>query len=896
MAITKTSRRLILIGTLLVAAIVGIAGSLIWSQRAAELAESQEATANFARVLAEQTSNSLQPIDLALREMLDRVMPAEASIAGPIASPLASRGTHDLLVEKFKGLPQIDSLMVIGADGRMVSSSRSFPPPPLDLSGRDYYQYLRFHDDHQVFVSTPARGYFSGIWTVYLARRINGPHGEFSGIVGASVTLSYLEDFYRAVTPKNQAVTLLTRDGVVLVHFPVVETMIGGKIPLQAPWYGIRDNGGGSYWSPGYGTNVARFVSLHPARDFPLIIDASTTEAAALAHWHQQTRLTLTVALFASVGVILLLRLFSTQFGRLERSEASLARHNTLLETSRLQFNAVLDNMSQGLTLFDGDRNLLVCNRRYTAMYGLSSDEAGSGTSFAQIIDHRLARGTGQVLAAADYLARVKDLVAAGTSFELINELWDGRTIMVHSQPLPGGGWVSTHEDITVRRQAEASMAFMARHDALTELPNRTLFQERLAEGVAMTRLGNHCALLCLDLDRFKIINDTLGHPVGDGLLRAVAGRLSAAVRDVDTVARLGGDEFAIVQVGIESPEHAANLADRIIKAIGQPYDIDGHRIVVGVSIGVSVAPRDGIVYETLLRNADTALYLAKTRGRGTCRFFEPEMDTRIHELRLVELDLRDALLEDSFELRYQPVLDLRSGVLTGFEALIRWNHPARGVISPADFIPIAEETGLIVPIGEWVLREACVEAARWPDDIEIAVNLSPAQFNGGLANVVRDALAASGLAPHRLELEITETLLLRDSEDTLIVLHQLRASGIRIALDDFGTGYSSLNYLRGFPFDKIKIDRSFIHDIDTNKDSTVIVGAMIGLARSLGMSVVAEGVETPAQLAELRHQGCDKIQGYLISGPVPAVEVPALISVLCAEAPRSFGPRVMAE
>jgi predicted signal transduction protein with EAL and GGDEF domain len=373
-----------------------------------------------------------------------------------------------------------------------------------------------------------------------------------------------------------------------------------------------------------------------------------------------------------------------------------------------------------------------------------------------------------------------------------------------------------------------------------------------------------------------------LGHPVGDSLLRAVADRLSAGVRGGDTVARLGGDEFAIIHVGLSSPEHALVLANRLILALHEPYDIEGHRVTVGTSIGISIAPRDGTSSDTLLRHADIALYVAKTEGRGTCRIFEPDMVAQIQARREVELDLRNALPADQFDLHYQPILDLQFGKVVGFEALIRWNHPVRGLVSPADFIPIAEETGLIVPIGDWVLRKACLDAADWPHDIDIAVNLSSVQFKGGqLLDSVRQALAISRLNPNRLELEITESVLLLNSEDTLAVLHQLRALGIRIALDDFGTGYSSLGYLRSFPFDKIKIDRCFIRDIGAGAGSAVIVGAIVGIARALGMTTVAEGVETTEQLIQVRDQGCAMVQGYLFSRPRPAGEVAALICTL---------------
>ena len=669
--------------------------------------------------------------------------------------------------------------------------------------------------------------------------------------------------------------TVLRRDGLVLVRYPPAEQRIGVKLPMDTPWYQLVDQGGGSYTSSGHLGNVASLVSVRPLREFPLVIDVSTSRSAALSAWRQQSLWLLVGAAFIATCVIYLLRVFGRQYSRL-------AGQNAELETSRQQFDAVLDNMSQGLTLFDRDRRLLLCNQRFIEMYRLSADQTQPGTPLSDIIEHRMAVGTFLEMAPADYVVRAQTLVNAADDFELTNVLSDGRSILLHSRPMREGGWVSTHEDITGRRRTEAAMAFMARHDALTELPNRTLFQERLAEAIAMTRFGNDCALLCLDLDRFKVINDTLGHPVGDGFLRAVAGRLLGLVRQGDTVARLGGDEFAIIQVGVKSAEQAAHLAGRIIDALREPYDIEGHRIVAGTSIGLAIAPKDGAVPDTLLRNADIALYLAKTEGRGTYRFFKPEIDSFLQKRRAVELDLRNAVPAKDFELHYQPILDIASAQVTGFEALIRWNHPVRGLVSPAEFIPVAEETGLIVAIGEWVLQQACQEAAGWPGDIELAVNLSPVQFKGGhLLEAVQRALAASGLAPSRLELEITESVLLEHSSDRLALLHQLRALGIRIALDDFGTGYSSLSYLRSFPFDKIKIDRSFIREVDTNKESATIVGAIVGLARSLGMTTVAEGVETPQQLATVRDQGCTKVQGYLFSRPRPAAEVPALIRTL---------------
>jgi len=387
--------------------------------------------------------------------------------------------------------------------------------------------------------------------------------------------------------------------------------------------------------------------------------------------------------------------------------------------------------------------------------------------------------------------------------------------------------------------------------------------------------------VLCLDLDHFKDVNDTLGHPVGDELLKSVTERIMQCVREADLVARLGGDEFAIVHVAATSETSAlAQLASRLVDVLAAPYLLEGHQVVVGVSIGVSVAPADSEDPDQLLKNADMAMYRAKGDGRGTYRFFEPGMDARAQARRIMELELRTAVRAQEFDIHYQPIRDLRADRITGVEALVRWNHPLRGIIAPAEFIPLAEATGLIVPIGDWVLRRACADASRWPENLSIAVNLSPVQFrNRNLIAAVKQALADSGLAPERLELEITESVLLQDGGATLDKLHTLRKLGVRISMDDFGTGYSSLSYLRSFPFDKIKIDRSFIHELATREDSMAIVRAVTGLGKSLGIATTAEGVETTEQLEILRNEGCTEVQGYLFSPPIPLLQIERLLT-----------------
>jgi diguanylate cyclase (GGDEF)-like protein len=475
------------------------------------------------------------------------------------------------------------------------------------------------------------------------------------------------------------------------------------------------------------------------------------------------------------------------------------------------------------------------------------------------------------------YITWRHEVIARGDYEKTVIEFGQ-RTIMMQHHPMKDGGFVSTHEDITEQRQQEARIHHLARHDALTELPNRIQFLEEMAASEAAIERGEKAAVLCIDLDHFKSVNDTLGHAIGDKVLKQASARLWGTTRETDILARLGGDEFSLLLRPIDKPADAAMIAERIVRTMSAPFQIDGHQIAIGASVGIAVAPQDGETTDVLMKNADMALYRAKSEGRSTYHFFEKDMDAAIQKRRMIEAGLRAALAANELRVVFQPLVGLKENRVTCLEALLRWTH-AGVVISPAEFIPIAEETGLIVSIGEWVLREACHAAAAWPGNARVAVNLSPVQFkNKRLFETVHAILAETGLAPTRLELEITESLLLNDNEQTLQTLHRLRAIGIRISMDDFGTGYSSLSYLRAFPFDKIKIDRSFMRDLDSRGDSLAIIKAVIGLGHSLGMSTTAEGVETEEQLAAVREQGCNEVQGFLFSPPLEAGLIPALL------------------
>jgi diguanylate cyclase (GGDEF)-like protein len=555
---------------------------------------------------------------------------------------------------------------------------------------------------------------------------------------------------------------------------------------------------------------------------------------------------------------------------------ATAQQHVDTIATQNKLIDAALNNMSHGLVMFDRDERLIICNDRYLDMFGPAREMIAHGCTLSELL-HLLDRVGVTTESPEECLLELRETVVAGKPARKMRTLSDGRTYAISRIPLPGGGWVATHEDVTERMAAEARIAHMARHDPLTDLPNRASLRDHLQQALARVHRGEMVALHYIDLDHFKNVNDTLGHLIGDELLKGAAGRLKSCVRETDIVARLGGDEFAVVQTKIERPNDAAILAQRIQEVIRQPFFIDGQEATVDASIGIAIAPTDGNGVEELVKSADIAVYAAKASGRSAYRFFELEMDERVKERRAIESGLRNALVNGEFKLYYQPIVNLQTNRISSFEALIRWFHPERGLIPPSDFIPVAEECGLIIAIGEWVMRQACHDAVGWPDDIKVAINLSPVQFNKHLVRSVVSALASAGLPPRRLELEVTESVLMQNTFATLATLNQLHELGVKFSMDDFGTGYSSLSYLRSFPFDKIKIDRAFVRDLSEHENSTAIIRAVTLLAKSLDMMTTVEGVETEEQLERIRALGCTEMQGYLYSPPRNLDEISAM-------------------
>ena len=545
-----------------------------------------------------------------------------------------------------------------------------------------------------------------------------------------------------------------------------------------------------------------------------------------------------------------------------------------------------LENMSHGLCIFDADNRLLVANSRFQEIYDLPKELVRPGVAMARLLDAIKEHEKGRGCTTQEGLGCMALGKTPGDSLRSEWALENGAIVEVVATRVKDGGLVAVHEDVTEKRKAQAHIERLARHDALTGLPNRATFHEILNSRLSDDKAGNGIAIYYLDLDRFKAVNDTFGHAVGDELLRQVAKRLRHAVRDKDVVARFSGDEFAVIQQDVADPEAVEMVAQRVLDGIGNRFKINDHLFHIGASIGVSLFPSDSRDADRLIKNADIALYRAKADGGNTFRFYEPTMDANMRERRSLEFELQEAVENEDFELFYQPLFDLKQNRICAFEALLRWNSPLRGRVPPAAFIGLAEETGLIAPIGKWVLRQACREAMKWPNDLKVAVNVSAKQFKAGdLPLLVAAALAESGLAPSRVELEVTESVLLQNTEHTIDALRQLKDLGVSISMDDFGAGYSSLSYLYRFPFDKLKIDRSFVCESDADDNARSIIRAMTGLGRSIGMKIVAEGVETRDQLQAVRSEGCGEIQGYLISKPIPVNEIADLLAAQAAAA-----------
>ncbi|NOJ43246.1 bifunctional diguanylate cyclase/phosphodiesterase [Bradyrhizobium australiense] len=865
-------RWLILGGTLLIATIAIGATVMAGNFRERALRNSERELENTVLLLARHFDQQLEDFQVVQKDLIAFMRTSGIATLENYKRRMSNHDIHLILKSKIDALSYVGGINIFDADGNLINASAAWPPPPVNSADRTFFRTFKSGPQSPDMVVEPVYSRVTGAWTTVIARKITGPRGEFLGAIGRGIEPLNFEKFFATVAlGPGASIAMHHSDGTLLARYPHMADMIGKNFktgPAAQRQVFELPRTTSRLTSPIDGED--RLISSRALTNFPLVIVASTTTSAALADWREQIGILIAVTGLSVLAIAALLFLVVRKLSYQHRA----SKQRLTLEKQRL--DTAVNNMTQGLLLFDAKQQLIICNKRYLEMYGLSADVVKPGCSFRKVIAHR--KETGSFVGDVDHYVGVvlRDIAHRNA---MVISTPDGRSIQVVNEPVADGGWLATHEDITERRRAEERITHLAHYDALTDLPNRTLFHERLKRELSHAAPGEQLAVLYIDIDEFKSVNDSLGHMIGDELLKSVAASLAACARKSDFVARLGGDEFAIVQTGIEDIDDVMKLVSRIFEAIRSPYQCLGHQVTTDASIGIALAPQDGSDIDQILKNADLAMYAAKAAGRRTYRFFEPDMEAEVRARRDLEMDLRQALVDGGFEVYYQPCLSLQTNAITGCEALVRWRHPQRGMISPAEFVPLAEDTGLINQLGEWVLTSACKEAAIWPDNIRLAVNVSPIQFKSGtLALKVMAALAASGLAASRLELEITEAVLIRDDETALAVLHDLRTIGVRIALDDFGTGYSSLSYLQRFPFDKIKIDRCFITDIAEPEGSSCIVEAVVTIAAERHMTTTAEGVETEEQRGLLRELGCSEMQGYLFSAPKPAAEIRPLL------------------
>jgi len=955
---------------------------------------------NLTRVLEEYIRRVVQETDhalLALRRAYQKD-PQHFDIADWIAR---TQSQNNLAIQ----------FGITGADGFVkLSSLKAIASQPPYVGDRAHFTFQRDATSDQLYISEPVVGHVSGKLTIQFTRRLSKPDGSFDGSVVSSLDIAQLEDFFSSLDiGRGGVVSLVGTDGVVRARGGRATPGYAGISDINSPLFRVFERASsGSYWNSAASSarfdGVKRLISYRAVAGLPLIAVVGLTEesifqqadATLQKYVLAGTVITVIVLIVMAVGADRQARILSAA-RELQLSKQSIEQTNILLQTA-------LENMAQGLCMFDREQRLVMCNDRYGEMYGLGPEQIRPGTSLRAILEARVAAGMSPQDGEQYVRTRLEE-VETGKSYHKVNELTDGSTYAVSHRPMAGGGWVATHdditeqrraeqdldetkrfldsiienipvavvvkdaktrkyllvnrafetmlglprtnmlgrtvydihrnrdaqiiddadsvslqdsdrvsykeieleialrgprtqatnriviknsrgeakyligviEDVTERKKAEQRIAFLAHHDALTGLANRAALTQKIEEASARHRRREEpFTVLLLDLDRFKQVNDTLGHPAGDTLLTEVATRLKALLRETDVLARLGGDEFAIVQAGESNQRQAArSLADRIIEMLGKPFDLDGSNISIGTSIGIALAPEHETNSDNLLKMADLALYRAKSAGRNGYCFFDPEMSEVASARQEIENDLRRAIQQNEFELHYQPIINAKTRKICSAEALLRWRHPSKGLLYPDLFIPLAEETGLITQIGDWVLHSACAEAATWPMDIKVAVNLSLVQLRKtNISDVVMHALVDSGLRPKRLELEITETALIESAAECLPALRQFKNLGITIVLDDFGTGYSSLSQLAMFPFDRIKIDKSFTQNMTKRSECAAIISATLTLAQSLDIATTAEDVETVDQYRLLRLAGVTSLQGYLFKRPGPADEI----------------------
>jgi diguanylate cyclase (GGDEF)-like protein len=817
--------------------------------RAAE-ATAVQTTGNLARAFEESTRRTIGQIDQILLSAR--------------AFHLAQGARFDFLEWAHnQTLPDTMTAAIGMADSTGHVFADTLPiPAGVSIADRPHFraQVDPAHDD--LYISRPVHGRVSGEDTIQFTRKLLGPHGEFAGVTVLSLGCVELSRFYQTIDLGNGFVALLSADGTILARGPLLAGVIGGRIPATGTSGSVLTARSGAVRYRGKWTNVTQIASFRHLRDFPLIVMVGLdTDTVFQQYWSLCRRAVASgIAATLAIGVIGMLWL--------QQKRRSIA--------SRLALTITLETISQGILMVDARGNVPVVNPRALDLLGVADMTSDPAHHHAASRAAELARGDPGDGTPQNPNAGARSIAQPGqdTRFETARD--DGTVIEVRSHGLADGGFVHTYTDVTEQRISDSRVRYLAHHDTLTGLPNRVQLRQRIPELLdryADTQLFT--AFVMIDLDGFKGVNDTLGHDVGDELLVEVARRLMGLVREADFVARLGGDEFVVLLPGLRQPEAALPLAQRILQRLAEPAQVGDHRLRIGASIGIAFHPQDAPDGDALFKYADIALYAAKAAGRGTFRCFDVQMTHTVTEQRLLESGLRRALDNRDLEVHFQPMFAGDSLELAGFEALARWRHPTRGYISPETFIRVAEDCGLINLLGRRVIEEACTAAAVWKPQCRIAVNVSPMQLRDGrLQDDIAAILQRTGLPARLLEIEVTESVMADNNQAVMGTLHALKAMGIRIALDDFGTGYSSLSYLRRFPFDKIKIDKSFVQGQSNDQGVRVILEAILGMCHNLGLAVVAEGVETQQQLTMLRQGGCTELQGYLLGRPMPAAAV----------------------